>query len=449
MPEINKIEPNNIEAEKQALGSAYISKVALEKICEELTTDMFYDKKNQYIFDALNELTKRNEVVDATILKNEIEKKHPLREVGGLEYLTDVISCAASASKIDAYINIIREKALRRNLINACEKIENASRNENIETSELVDDAEKKIFAVSKNRKTSEFKTSDQVVNAAKEMLEARSKSGQDVTGLTSGFVDLDKLTTGFHPSELIILAARPAMGKTAFALNLAYNAAISSKKNVAIFNMEMSAEQLMDRMISSVGAVPGNKIRTGRLDHNDWKKANIAMSELANTSMFFEDTPGITVGEIRAKCRRLASQGNGLGLVIIDHMQLIDGGGSYGGNKVSEMSDISRGLKRMAIELAVPVVALSQLSRSVEGRENKRPIMSDLRESGSIEQDADIVMLLYRDDYYKKTDGESSTSISELILGKNRSGSTGTVQLLFQRDISLFSNYIQTQNNE
>lgn len=444
-----KNEPNNIEAEMQALGCGYVSKIALEKICEELTGEMFYDKKHEIIFNAMYELNLRNEVIDATILKNEIEKKHPLREIGGIEYLTEIITCATSASRIDAYITIIREKALRRNLISTCERIERDSRDEKIETNELVDNAEKQVFAVSKNRKTSEFKTSENVVRSSKEMLETRSKNGKDVTGLSTGFVKLDKLTTGLHPSELIILAARPAMGKTAFALNLAYNAAVSSKKNVAIFNMEMSAEQLMDRIVSSVAAVPGNKIRTGRLDHNDWKKINIAYSEIQSQPLYFEDTPGITVGEIRAKCRRLASIGNGLGLVVIDHMQLIDAGSGYGANEVAAMTDISRGLKRMAIELGVPVIGLSQLSRSVESRENKRPIMSDLRQSGSIEQDADIVALLYREDYYNKTDGDNPNSISELIVGKNRSGSTDTIKLLFQRDISLFSNYIETQNNE
>ena len=235
-------------------------------------------------------------------------------------------------------------------------------------------------------------------------------------------------------------------MGKTAFALNIAVNAAISSQKNVAIFNLEMGAEQLMSRMVASQGAVEANKLKTGKLSHDDWKKVNGAMRELADAPIFIEDTPGITIGEIRAKCRRLATQGNGLGVVVIDYLQLISGGPGYGSNRQQEVSDISRNLKTMAMELHVPVIALAQLSRNVEARENKRPIMSDLRESGSIEQDADIVAFLYRDDYYNKQQGvdETPVSVSELIIGKHRSGSTGTIELLFEKNISHFANYVK-----
>ena len=443
--EVNRKDPCNLEAERSALGCAYISNYALEKICDELNVDMFCDKKNQAIFNAMVELHKRNEQVDATILKNEIEKETPINTVGGIEYLSEVIDSVVSASNVDSYINIIREKALRRKLIRACEKIEKDARDEGNDTFAVVDGAEKELYAVTKSRKTGEFKTSAEVVRSTKEHLEALSKNDKDITGIATGFYDFDKATSGLHANELIIIAARPAMGKTAFALNVAVNAAISSGKNVAIFNLEMGAEQLMLRMISSKGAVEGSKLKTGRLSHDDWKKVNGAMSELAEATIFIEDTPGITIGEIRAKCRRLATQGNGLGLVLIDYLQLISGGPGYGNNRQQEVSDISRNLKTMAMELSVPVIALAQLSRNVEGRENKRPIMSDLRESGSIEQDADIVAFLYRDDYYNKQDiEERPVSLSELIIGKHRNGATGTIELLFEKNISNFANYVK-----
>ena len=447
MPEIKRDEPKNLEAEMAVLGCGFLSSTALEKISEELRSDMFYDKKNVAIFNAMNEIHKRHDQMDATILKNEIEKNTPINIVGGVEYLSEVIDSVVSASNVDSYINIIREKALRRNLISVCEKIENTARDEGSDTFNIIETAEKQIFSVTTARKTSEFKSSAEVVKSAREQLEQLAKNNQEVTGIATGFYDFDKLTSGLHANELIIIAARPAMGKTAFALNIAVNAALTSGKSVAVFNLEMSAEQLMFRMISAQGAVDGTKLRTGKLAHDDWKKVNEAMSELSDAPIFIEDTPGITIGEIRAKCRRLHSSTKGLGLVVIDYLQLISGGPGYGNNRQQEVSDISRSLKTMAMELGVPVIALAQLSRNVEGRENKRPIMSDLRESGSIEQDADIVAFLYRDDYYNKPAGaieENNISISELIIGKHRAGATGTIEILFEKNISNFRNYVK-----
>lgn len=439
-----KIEPNNLEAEMCVLGCAYMSASSLEKMCDELTNDMFYDKRNATIYTALSELKRRNEPVDSTILKNEIEKITPINSIGGVEYLTDVIDSVVSASNVDSYIKIVREKSLRRKLIDVCENIEKNAREEDNETNDLVESAEKELFAVTKARKSGEFRTSRDVLKTAISQLETLAKNNSDVTGIATGFYDFDKLTSGLHPNELIIIAARPAMGKTAFALNLAVNAAISSNKSVAIFNLEMGAEQLMFRMLSAASSVEGNKLKTGKLSHEDWKKINEATSELGDAPIFIEDTPGITIGEIRAKCRRLQSTGN-LGLIVIDYLQLISGGPGYGNNRQQEVSDISRSLKTMAMELGVPVIALAQLSRNVEGRENKRPIMSDLRESGSIEQDADIVAFLYRDDYYtKQVDNPDGVSISELIIGKHRNGATGTIELLFEKNISNFRNYVK-----
>lgn len=439
-----KEEPKNLEAEMCVLGCAYMSSSALEKVCDELSSDMFYDKRNSVIYDALSELKKRNEKIDSTILKNEIEKNTPINSVGGVEYLSDVIDSVVSASNIDSYIKIVREKALRRKLITVCEDIEKNARVEDQDTNDLIESAEKKLFTVTKARKAGEFRTSREVLKSAISQLETLSKNDSDVTGVPTGFYDFDKLTSGLHPNELIIIAARPAMGKTAFALNIAVNAALATNKAVAIFNLEMGAEQLMFRMLSAASSVEGNKLKTGKLSHDDWKKINEATSELGDAPIFIEDTPGITIGEIRAKCRRLASAGN-LGLIVIDYLQLISGGSGYGNNRQQEVSDISRSLKTMAMELGVPVIALAQLSRNVEGRENKRPIMSDLRESGSIEQDADIVSFLYRDDYYtKQVDNPDGVSISELIIGKHRNGATGTIELLFEKNISNFRNYVK-----
>lgn len=439
-----KEEPKNLEAEMCVLGCAYMSSSALEKVCDELSSDMFYDKRNGVIYDALSELKKRNEKIDSTILKNEIEKNTPINSVGGVEYLSDVIDSVVSASNIDSYIKIVREKALRRKLITVCEDIEKNARVEDQDTNDLIESAEKKLFTVTKARKAGEFRTSREVLKSAISQLETLSKNDSDVTGVPTGFYDFDKLTSGLHPNELIIIAARPAMGKTAFALNIAVNAALATNKAVAIFNLEMGAEQLMFRMLSAASSVEGNKLKTGKLSHDDWKKINEATSELGDAPIFIEDTPGITIGEIRAKCRRLASAGN-LGLIVIDYLQLISGGSGYGNNRQQEVSDISRSLKTMAMELGVPVIALAQLSRNVEGRENKRPIMSDLRESGSIEQDADIVSFLYRDDYYtKQVDNPDGVSISELIIGKHRNGATGTIELLFEKNISNFRNYVK-----
>ena len=442
-------DPKNIEAEKNVLGCAIMSKQALEKVCNTLTEDMFYDKNNAVIFKAVSDLQKDNKVIDAVTLKNEIEKSTPISEIGGVPYLGEVIQSVVSASNVDAYIDIVKDKALRRNLIKACENIENVARKEEFGTADAIDAAEKQIFSITKQRKAGDFKLASDVVQDAVKKLEDLSKNGSDVTGIATGFVDFDKLTGGLQPNQLIIIAARPAMGKTAFALNLAVHAALSSGKSVGLFNLEMSADQLMTRMFAAEGAIEANKLRTGQLNNDDWKKVNEAASVLSSAPIYFEDATNITISEIRAKCRRLAEQHN-LGLVIIDYLQLISGGPGYGSNRQQEVSDISRSLKTMAMELEIPVIALAQLSRQVEGREDKRPMLSDLRESGSIEQDADIVSFLYRDDYYnKKTETEnSSISLSELIVAKHRQGSTANIKLVFERNISKFRNYDKRNDN-
>ena len=440
--------PQNLEAEMSILGACFLSQSALDKVCEEVNSDMFFSEANRIIFDAIYELHQNNKPLDTTVLINEIEKHNNINSIGGVEYLGEVVDSVITAANIDYYIDIVREKALRRRLVEVSTSITTSCFDESIETNDVVDNAEKNIFTVTKARKAGEFKSIGEIMKTTQERIEDLAKNDKEITGISTGFYDFDKLTSGLHENELIIIAARPAMGKTAFAVNLAVNAAISSKKNVALFNMEMSATQLAMRMISSIGGIDQNKLKTGRLEHNDWKKVNEAISELSNTNLFIEDASGISVSEIRAKCRRLAAQGNGLGLVVIDYLQLIEGTSKYAGNRQQEVSEISRSLKTMAMELSVPVVALAQLSRSVELRENKRPIMSDLRESGSIEQDADIVAFLYRDDYYNKSASEQTNiSVTELIVGKHRNGNTGTIELLFERNMSNFRNYIKSES--
>ena len=443
---IERKEPANLDAEMNALGCGFISKTALTKICDDLTADMFYDEKNAIIFTAMKSLHSNNENIDTTILVNEIEKNGSINKVGGLAYISEVIDSVVSASNVESYIKIVRDKALRRKLITACESIEKNARDEINDTNELIDGAEKDIFQITKQKKSGEFKTVGNVLKAARENLEFLSKQNTDVTGLPTGFVDYDKLTAGLQANQLVIIAARPGMGKTAFALNVAANAAIQSGKAVAIFNLEMSAEQLIMRMISSRGAIEGGKLATGKLNQEDWKKVNEAMSELDGLPLFFEDTPGVTIGELTTKCRRLAEKEN-LGLIIIDYLQLISGGSGYGNNRVQEISDVSRKLKMLALELGIPIIALAQLSRQVEAREDKRPMMSDLRESGQIEQDADIIGFLYREDYYTKQATDTGISKSEFIIAKNRNGSTKTIPLTFERIYSNFCNYVDAGN--
>ena len=441
--------PQNLDAEMAILGSCFLSSYALDKVCEEVTEDMFFSDANKKIFSAIYELHQNKIPLDTTMLINEIEKRDNINTIGGVEYLSEVVDSVITAANIDYYIEIVREKALRRKLIEVSTSITTSAFDEDSETNDIIDNAEKNIFSVTQARKAGEFKTISDVMKTTQAQIEDLAKNDKEITGIATGFYDFDKLTSGLHANELIILAARPAMGKTAFGVNIAVNAAINSKKNVALFNLEMSAEQLAMRMISAQGGIEQNKLKTGRLEHNDWKKVNEAMSELSNTNLFIVDASGITVSEIRAKCRRLATQGPGLGLVVIDYLQLIQGSAKYAGNRQQEVSEISRSLKTMAMELKVPVIALAQLSRSVELRENKRPIMSDLRESGSIEQDADIVAFLYRDDYYNKSAAEQTNiSVTELIVGKHRNGSTGTIELLFERSMSNFRNYIKKEES-
>lgn len=451
-----KIMPHNIDAEKAVLGSMILSKYALQRGIESLSEELFYLDAHQKIFVALSELASNNQAIDMTILTDKLANKNWLKSVGDVEYLTELFNAVPTAYNIDEYIEIVNDKAIRRRLINAGTDIVDSAYHIDEDLVDTLDNAERKVLSVVKTRQGSEFKSIQEVVLKAQSDLEKLSQNKGEVTGLATNFAEIDKITSGLHANELIIIAARPAMGKTAFALNLATNMAVTNKKTVALFNLEMGAEQLVSRMFSSLGQIEGTKLRSGYLEHNDWKRIEEAVSLLAKANIFIDDTPGISIGEIRAKCRRLASSEKGLDIVIIDYLQLISGSAKYAGNRQQEIAEISRSLKTLAMELNIPIVALAQLSRDVEKRQgDKRPILSDLRESGSIEQDADIVSFLYRDDYYNKSGlvseddtGETSvtvpsldpeTSISEFIIAKHRNGPTCTIKLLFKRNTSTF----------
>lgn len=441
--------PQNIEAEQAVLASMFLSKYALQKCIEELSSDLFYLDKHGKIFDVIKELSEASRAIDITTVTDELDKKNLLSQIGDVEYLSEIINSVASPANVDEYIKIVEEKAIRRRLIETSLEIEREGYNSDDSLNDLLDNAEKKMLNVVKTRKGTEFRKIQEVITSYQANLEKLSEKDGNITGLITGFDDIDDLTSGFHENELIIIAARPAMGKSAFALNLATNVAMKNNKTVALFNMEMGAEQLVNRMISSEGQIEGWKLTSGNLQKSDWNKLDEAISRLSDTKIFIDDTPGMTISEIRAKCRRLAASEGDLGIVIIDYLQLISGSAKYAGNRQQEIAEISRSLKTLAMELKIPIVALAQLSRSVEAREDKRPLLSDLRESGSIEQDADIVAFLYRDDYYtKKIEIDENTSKSEFIVSKHRNGATKTIPLLFKRNISKFESFLQEQGD-
>ena len=439
----NKSMPNNQEAEQAVIGSMFLSKYALDKACETLSKEMFYYNNNAIIFDTIREMHETKKPLDLTTLTSELKNKNLLIDVGGVEYLSEVLETVPTAANAEYYIKLVEDAAMLRKLIEVSTDITTNAYQSDGNINETLDEAERKILGIVKNRRSTEFRTIKEVLDSTQANLEKLAATKGEVTGIPTGWYDIDNITTGLQGNQLIIIAARPAMGKTAFALNIATNVAINTDKTVALFNLEMGAEQLASRMLSSLGQIEGKKLATGKLLNEDWKRLNEAVSQLSDAKMYLDDTPGITIGEIRSKCRRLASSEEGLGIVIIDYLQLISSSTNYGANRQQEVSDISRSLKTMALELNVPVIALAQLSRAVDARENKRPLMSDLRESGSIEQDADIVAFLYRDDYYNKESAiDANTSISEFIIAKHRNGPTATIELLFKRDTSTFLSY-------
>ena len=434
---MNREIPHNIDAEQSVLGAMFLTKKALQKALELLDGSEFYLDKHAKIFECIKDIDSRSGVVDLTTVVEELNNRNWLKNIGDVEYLTEIIESVPSAANIDEYIKIVEDKAILRRLIDEATAIITDSYNTSNNITEVIEQAEKKIFDVSKSLRSTEFKSIQDVLYKTQADLEKLSQNKGDITGIPSGFYELDKVTSGFHPHEFIIIAARPGMGKTAIALNMVTNIAINSKKTVALFNMEMGAEQLATRMLSSVGQIDGNKLKTGNLEHSDWKRVNEAISRLSGTSIYIDDTAGNTVGEIRSKCRKLATSPSGLDIVVIDYLTLIQGSSKYNANRQQEVADISRALKTLAMELNVPVIALSQLSRGVEQRVDKKPMLSDLRESGAIEQDADIVAFLHCSDEEK----EKENSLMEFIIRKHRNGPLADIPLIFQRGTSTFVN--------
>lgn len=436
---MNKGLPNNIDAEKSLIGSMFWSKFSLEKGCEEIEKEYFYSDNNAKIFEVIKDLYNRNDPIDVNTVTAELINRKLLSQVGGVEYLSEIIDSVATGANIEYYMNTVVDKYVLRSLIETATGIERRANENDVNVSETVEIAEKEILNVGKSRRTTEFRKIHDVLIKTQENIDFLTKNKGKISGITTGLRDLDVVTEGLHPTQLIIIAARPAVGKTAFALNIATAAAKSTKKNVAIFSLEMPAEQLVMRMISSLGQVDNKRLQTGRLDSEDYRKINEAMSQLDDTNIFFHDGTGVTASEIQAKCRRLATQGEGLGLVVIDYLQLIDASSKYQGARQQEISEISRKLKTMALELEVPVIALSQLSRNVEKREDKKPMLSDLRESGAIEQDADIVAALHAPESDVPLTDDSIPAPIQLILLKHRNGPLATIDMLFKKKTSTF----------
>lgn len=436
---LKKLPPQNTEAEKSLLGSVLISQDAFFKIVDIVKADDFYDPAHKKIFAAIVKLTEQQKPVDLISLTNLLEEQGELQNVGGNDYIADLTGAVATASHAKHYAEIIAEKSLRRGLISASEDIVEMSYDEaETDTHSILDAAEQKIFGVAKNTVKSDLVSIETILTENFDRLEMLHQQGGALSGISTGFIDIDKMLAGLNRSDLIIIAARPAMGKTTIALNIAHNIAIDENLPVLFFSLEMSKEQLVDRMLSYESGVDNSKMRTGNLSDEEFDSLSHAWGALGEANMYIDDTPGITVTEMRAKARRLSYKQKP-GLIVVDYLQLMSGSGRGDGNRVQEVSEISRGLKLIARELDVPVIALSQLSRSVETRHPQIPQLSDLRESGSIEQDADIVTFLYREDYYNpETDRKH---IVDFIVAKFRNGPTGKVELYHKPDNLKFMN--------
>ena len=448
----DRVPPQNIEAEQSVIGAMLIDKNAVSLVTEKLMPEDFYRQAHQVIYSAILTLHSKNEPIDMITLINELKKMNRLDDVGGVAYITLLANVVPTAANAKFHAQIVEDKSILRQLVEGGTAIASLGYEGADDVPVIIDQAEKMVLRISNRKGSKDFAEISEVLSDTINHIQAVLESKQSITGVATGFVDLDKLTAGLHPSDFIILAARPSMGKTALALNIAQNVAIRGaregqpKKRVAFFSLEMSREQLVQRMLCSEADVDAQRLRAGAdvrdkdTDNADlWNKLWVAADLLSNAQIFIDDTPGITIMEMRSKARRLQAEG-GLDLVVIDYLQLMQGttGRNNSDNRQQEVSEISRGLKALARELNVPVLALSQLSRSVEARQVKKPMLSDLRESGSLEQDADIVMFLYRDDYYKGAE-EAPTHITELIVAKHRNGPVGRVNLFFKNECTKF----------
>ncbi|MBD8005604.1 replicative DNA helicase [Bacillus sp. Sa1BUA2] len=435
---IDRTPPQNIEAEQAVIGAIFLDPAAIVLASEILLPEDFYRSAHQKIFEVMIHLNETGHAVDLVTVTEQLAASKLLEDVGGISYLSEISVSVPTAANVGYYARIVEEKALLRRLIRTATDIatEGYAREDEVEA--LLDEAEKSIMEVAQRKNSGAFQDIKDVLVRTYDNIELLHNRKGDVTGIPTGFSELDRMTAGFQRNDLIIVAARPSVGKTAFALNIAQNVGTKTDENVAIFSLEMGSEQLVMRMLCAEGNIDAQNLRTGSLTDEDWRKLTMAMGSLSNSGIYIDDTPGIRVSEIRSKCRRL-KQESGLGMILIDYLQLIQGSGRSKENRQQEVSEISRSLKALARELEVPVIALSQLSRGVEQRQDKRPMMSDIRESGSIEQDADIVAFLYRDDYYDKE--TENKNIIEIIIAKQRNGPTGTVSLAFVKEYNKFVN--------
>ncbi|ALC88533.1 DNA helicase [Bacillus sp. FJAT-18017] len=434
----DRMPPQNIEAEQAVLGAIFLEPASLTLATEILIPEDFYRASHQKIFNMMLKLNDQGKAVDLVTVTEELAAAKLLEDTGGVSYLSELASSVPTAANIEYYAKIVEEKSLLRRLIRTATEIAQNGYTREDEVDTLLSEAEKSIMEVSQRKGGGAFHLIKDVLVRTYDNIESMHNRKGDITGIETGFRELDRMTAGFQRNDLIIVGARPSVGKTAFALNISQNVATKTGENVAIFSLEMGAEQLVMRMLCAEGNIDAQRLRTGSLTDEDWGKLTMAMGSLSRAGIFIDDTPGVRVADIRAKCRRL-KQEHGLGMILIDYLQLILGSGRSGENRQQEVSEISRSLKQLARELQVPVIALSQLSRGVEQRQDKRPMMSDIRESGSIEQDADIVAFLYRDDYYDKE--TENKNIIEIIIAKQRNGPTGTVQLAFVKEYNKFVN--------
>lgn len=435
---LDRVPPQNIEAEQAVLGAIFLEPSSLTVTSEVLIPEDFYRSSHQKIFNVMLKLNDEGKAVDLITVTEELAASKSLEDVGGVTYLSELAGSVPTAANVEYYARIVEEKSLLRRLIRTATNIAQEGYSREDEVEGLLGEAEKSIMEVAQRKNSGSFQNIKDVLVRTYDNIEELANRKGDVTGIPTGFAELDRMTAGFQRNDLIIVAARPSVGKTAFALNIAQNVATKTDENVAIFSLEMGAEQLVMRMLCAEGNINAQNLRTGALTDEDWRKLTMAMGSLSNAGIFIDDTPGVRIGEIRSKCRRL-KQEHGLGMILIDYLQLIQGNGRSGENRQQEVSEISRSLKALARELEVPVIALSQLSRGVEQRQDKRPMMSDIRESGSIEQDADIVAFLYRDDYYDKE--SENKNIIEIIIAKQRNGPVGTVSLAFVKEYNKFVN--------
>ena len=436
-----RIPPQSIDAEQAVIGGLMLAPDAFDRIADRLNEEDFYRRDHQLIYRAIRELAEKSRPYDAVTLGEWFESQGLAEHIAGGAYLIELASTTPSAANITAYAEIVRDKAILRQLIDAGTSIvNNGFQTEGRDSDEILSNAEQQIFAIAENRAQgrTDFVGISKAMGEAFDLLQQRYQSGGSVTGLPSGYIEFDEMTAGLQPTDLIILAARPAMGKTTLALNNAETAAIAAGKPVAVFSMEMSASQLALRLISSIGRVNATRLRTGQLEDEDWSRVSSAIRQLKQTKLFIDDTPALSPEAVRAKARRLKRE-HGLGLIVIDYLQLMAVPGNKE-NRATEISEISRSLKALAKELNVPVLALSQLNRSLETRTDKRPVMADLRESGAIEQDADMIVFIYRDEYYNK-DASPDKGLAEIIIGKQRNGPTGSFKLKFFGEYTRFDN--------